>query len=63
MFPSTNPPKNKKITEYYVKFASRSVLGLTLSFNSLVNELLSSAHRVIPAPRPKEERASLMSLV
>lgn len=63
MFPSTIPPTNKKITEYYVKFASRSVLGLALTFNSLVNELLSSAHRVIPSPRPKAERASSKSLV
>lgn len=54
----TNLPFNKKITEYYVKFANRSVLGLALTFNSLVNELMSSAHLVIPTPRPKAERAS-----
>lgn len=51
-------PFDKKITEYYVKFASRSVLGQALTFNSLVNELMSSAHLVIPAPRPIAERAS-----
>lgn len=46
-------PAKPKITEYYVKFASRAMMAVPMKYLfAVICAVRGRAHRVIPTPRP-----------
>lgn len=46
-------PANLKITEYYVKFASRAMKAVPMEFIfAVICAVRGRAHRIFPTPRP-----------